>query len=180
VAAASRDTDANPFLLQIAGDWPGAARRWRELGYPYEAARALGETQDADDLRTALADLTRLGASPAAAFVRRRMREIGVRTLIRGPRASTRGNPAQLTEREMQVLTLVAGGLRNAEIAERLFISAKTVDHHVSAILAKLGTRSRGDAVRVAARLGAIATHDLGHEGGSGAGRTGAASRARR
>ncbi|MGN6795822.1 MAG: ATP-binding protein [Streptosporangiaceae bacterium] len=150
--------DDNPFLLHTRGDCARAGARWRELGYPYEAARALGESGNVDDLRTALAELSRLGAWPAAAAVRQRLRELGVRGQTRGPRATTKSNPANLTEREMEVLTLLAEGLRNAEIAERLFISAKTVDHHVSAILAKLGVRNRGEAARLAASLGAAST----------------------
>ena len=137
-----------------AGTGPCAADRWRELGFPYHAACALGETGQVDDLRSALAELTRLGTWPAAAAVRQRLRELGVRDQTRGPRAATRNNPANLTDREMQVLALVAEGLRNAEIAERLYISAKTVDHHVSAILAKLGARNRGEAAKLAASLG--------------------------
>jgi DNA-binding NarL/FixJ family response regulator len=72
----------------------------------------------------------------------------------RGPRASTRENPANLTSRELEVLILVAQGLRNADVAERLFLSEKTVDHHVSAILRKLGVRTRGEAGAEAVRLG--------------------------
>ena len=72
----------------------------------------------------------------------------------RGPRPATRENPAQLTSRELEVLALVADGLRNADIAERLFLSPKTVAHHVSAILRKLGARSRGEAGALAGQLG--------------------------
>mgnify|MGYP003288556645 CR=1 FL=1 len=79
-----------------------------------------------------------------------------MRGLARGPRPATRANPANLTAREVEVLTLVAEGLRNAEIAQRLFISIKTVDHHVSAILTKLGVRSRQEAATAATRLGIV------------------------
>jgi DNA-binding NarL/FixJ family response regulator len=83
--------------------------------------------------------------------VTRRLRELGVRRLPRRPRQATAANPAGLTARELEVLALLAADLRNAEIAARLHISEKTVDHHVSAILAKLGVRSRREAARVAA-----------------------------
>jgi DNA-binding CsgD family transcriptional regulator/tetratricopeptide (TPR) repeat protein len=148
------DGAAPPFALQMAGDWEAAAERWRALGCPYEAATALAAGDREASLRAALAELERLGARPAVAVVSRRLRELGVRGLARGPRPATRANPANLTTRELEVLALVAEGLRNVEIAERLFISAKTVEHHVSAILAKLGVHTRGEAAKAAARLG--------------------------
>ena len=107
----------------------------------------------------AFAALQRLGAAPAAAIVGRRLRERGVRGLPRGPRASTRDNPAGLTAREVEVLGLVGEGLRNADIAARLFLSEKTVGHHVSAILRKLDVRSRGEASAEARRRG-LASQD--------------------
>jgi DNA-binding CsgD family transcriptional regulator len=148
------DDAAEPFALQMAGAWDAAADRWRVIGCPYEAAAALADSDQEPQLRAALTELERLGARPLAAAVARKLRELGVRGLARGPRPATRANPANLTAREAEVLALVTEGLRNADIARRLFVSPKTVDHHVSAILAKLGVRTRGEAARAAARLG--------------------------
>ena len=145
---------AKPYALSIAGDWRGAAACWRELGCPYEAALALADAEDPDALRESHEQLLGLGAARAAAIVARRLRELGVRGLPRGPRARTRANPAGLTARELEVLALLVEGMRNAEIAERLVVSTKTVDHHVSAVLRKLGVRTRGEAVAEAGRLG--------------------------
>lgn len=145
---------AEPYALQIAGEWARAAELWTEIGCPYEAALALGDSDDDDSLRRALDELHGLGAGPAAAIVARRLRERGVRGLPRGPRPATRENPANLTPRELEVLALVTEGLHNAEIAERLFVSQKTVGHHVSAILRKLDVRTRGQAGAEAVRLG--------------------------
>ena len=74
----------------------------------------------------------------------------------RGPRRRTREHPAGLTAREVDVLRLLTEGLRNAEIADRLVVSTKTVDHHVSAILRKLGVRTRGEAVAEVTRRGLL------------------------
>jgi DNA-binding CsgD family transcriptional regulator len=142
---------AELYALQLAGEWTRAAERWRELGCPYEAALALADADEEEPLRRALEELERLGARPAADVVARRLRELGVRRLPRRPRRATAANPAGLTARELEVLGLLAGDLRNAEIAARLHISEHTVDHHVSAILTKLGVRSRREAARVAA-----------------------------
>ena len=81
-------------------------------------------------------------------MISRRLRGMGVRGANRGPNLTTRGSPASLTRREQEVLALLVEGLRNTEIAQRLFISARTVDHHVSAILTKLGVPTRQDAAR--------------------------------
>lgn len=145
---------AEPYAVEIAGDWRRAADLWAELGCPYEAALALADADDDDALRRALEELQRLGARPAAAIVARRLRQRGALGLPRGPRAKTQQNPRNLTAREVEVLGLVAQGLRNAEIAERLFVSRRTVDHHVSAILRKLDVDSRGQASTEAIRLG--------------------------
>jgi DNA-binding CsgD family transcriptional regulator len=144
---------AAPFARQIAGDWRQAAALWRERACPYEAARALAESDDEMALREALDQFDRLGARPAAMRVLRRLRDLGARGIPRGPRPSTSAHPARLTVREAEVLQLLGEGLRNAEIAARLSLSLKTVDHHVSAVLAKLGVRSRTAAAQAAIRL---------------------------
>jgi DNA-binding NarL/FixJ family response regulator len=105
-------------------------------------------------LRRALDELQRLGARPAAAIVARRLRERGALRLPRGPRPATRRNPAGLTPRELEVLALLAGGLRYTDIAARLVLSERTVGHHVGAILRKLGVHTRAQASAEAARLG--------------------------
>jgi DNA-binding NarL/FixJ family response regulator len=107
-------------------------------------------------MRQALDQFRALEATPAAAIVARRLRELGERAVPRGPRPETRANPAGLTARELDVLPLLAQGLRNAQIAERLVVSQKTVDHHVSAILRKLNVRTRGEASAAALRLGLL------------------------
>jgi DNA-binding CsgD family transcriptional regulator/tetratricopeptide (TPR) repeat protein len=138
-----------PYELELAGDYTEAADAWDKLQSPYNAAwvRSLGE--DEDDLRRAHEAFVALGARPAAAIVARKLRDRGVR-VARGPRAGTREHPAGLTSREAEVLDLVAEGLTNAEIGARLFISEKTVGHHVSSILGKLGVGSRYEAAKLA------------------------------
>ena len=78
------------------------------------------------------------------------------RPFPRGPRPATRANPANLTPRELEVLRLVADGMRNADVAEKLVVSRRTIDHHVAAVLRKLDAKTRGEAAAAAAGLGLL------------------------
>ena len=140
-----------PYALELAGDHAAAAAAWDLRGCPFDAAMALSGSDDEEDLRRAHERLRALEARPAAAIVARRLRERGARGVARGPRPTTRDHPAGLTRRELEVLRSLAEGLTNAEIASKLVISEKTVAHHVSAILGKLGVGSRYEAARLAA-----------------------------
>jgi DNA-binding NarL/FixJ family response regulator len=153
---------ARPCALQISGDWRAAAEELEAIGCPYDAALAAFEGDDPDALLAALAVLDGLEAKPAAARVRRRLSELGVRGVLRRPLAARRRHPFDLTGREQEVLDALALGLSNARIGARLFVSPKTVDHHVSSILSKLGVRSRGGAVAEARRHGLLKASDSG------------------
>jgi DNA-binding CsgD family transcriptional regulator len=148
---------AEPYVLMVRGDWQAAADHWQRLGAPYEQALALAAGPE-HALLESLGILEKLCAGPLMAIVRQRLRELGVRSIPRGPRASTRKNPAGLTSREIQVLRLLVRGHTNNELAQRLHISAKTIDHHVSSILEKLEVRSRTEAVAAAIGLGILKT----------------------
>jgi DNA-binding CsgD family transcriptional regulator/tetratricopeptide (TPR) repeat protein len=141
------------YAAGLRGDWRAAAAAWRDVGDPYEEALELVESGEAQSTLQGLRTLAGLGAAPAAAHARDRLRMMGER-VPRGPRAVTRSNPAGLTERQLAVLALLREGLTNAEIADRLVLSVRTVDHHVAAVLGKLGVRSRRDAAAAARDLG--------------------------
>jgi DNA-binding CsgD family transcriptional regulator/tetratricopeptide (TPR) repeat protein len=149
------DAMAAPYRRLVDGDWTGAAAEWQARGCPYHQALALAggdPTAAAEALRL----LDRLGAAATARRVRAELRERGIRRIPRGPRPPTAANQPGLTARQMEVLALVADGFSNAEIAARLSLSAKTVDHHVSAVLGKLHVTTRGQAAVVARRLGLV------------------------
>ena len=144
-----------PYALEIAGDWQGGAAAWERIGRTYDAAltRIFSCSDDAE-LRAALGFLDSLGARGTAAAARRRMKELGMISIPRGPRAATRAAPAGLTAREQEVLALLSQGLPDKEISRRLVISERTVHHHVSSILAKIGVPTRLAAAREALRMG--------------------------
>lgn len=132
---------AEPFAAHIRGDWSSSAAAWKEIGCPYEQALALldGHTDAAAE---GLLILDRLGARPAAAWARRRLAARGM-PVPRSPRQRTLGNTWGLTEREAQIHELLLDGLDNPAIAARLFISRRTVEHHVSSVLRKRGVGRR-------------------------------------
>ncbi|HEX7211715.1 MAG TPA: LuxR C-terminal-related transcriptional regulator, partial [Propionibacteriaceae bacterium] len=146
--------DIEPFASQLAGDGERAAMLWDRLGCPYQAALALLDTKEEIHLRESLARLVDLGADAAARVVRRTMRDLGIRSIPAGARTAARAHPRGLTVREQEILDLLSQGQSNEEISARLFISVRTVEHHVSAILGKLGATTRKGAAERALKLG--------------------------
>jgi DNA-binding CsgD family transcriptional regulator len=143
-----------PFAAGIAGDWERAATLWEQAGNPYEQAWELSESPDVAVVLRALDMFDRLGAAAAATIVRRRLRSAGVRGVPRGPRVATQGNPGRLTNRQLEILALVNEGATNGEIANRLFLSRRTVDNHVSALLRRLNVTSRHAAIAAGSAAG--------------------------
>jgi DNA-binding CsgD family transcriptional regulator/tetratricopeptide (TPR) repeat protein len=154
LTGAAEPTDLEPFASQAAGNAAHAAELWDRLGYRYEAALALLDTKDEALLRESLRRLTDLSADAAARLVRRTMRDLGMHSIPTGSRTAARTHPRGLTKREQEILELLSDGQSNEEIAASLFISVRTVEHHVSAILAKLGASTRKGATKEARRLG--------------------------
>jgi DNA-binding NarL/FixJ family response regulator len=150
------DGVAEPYRLLLDGDFEAAADVFRRLSTPYDAALALIDSGNPDLARGALDTLDRLGAAAIAAKVRRDLRSTGLTAVPAKRRPTTLTNTAGLTTRQLEVLRLLGDGLTNAELAERLYLSIKTVDHHVSAVLAKLQVGTRRDAARRARELGIL------------------------
>ncbi|MGV0643533.1 AAA family ATPase [Mycolicibacterium sp. XJ2546] len=147
---------AEPYRLLLTGECEAAADEFLRLSMPYEAALAFVDSADPDLARRGLDMLDRLGANAVAARVRGELRAQGMAVVPARRRSSTLTNPAGLTMRQVDVLRLMGDGLTNAELAERLYLSVKTVDKHVSAILTKLHAGNRREAVRSARALGIL------------------------
>jgi DNA-binding CsgD family transcriptional regulator len=150
--AGREDSDVDvplPVRLMLDGDPRGAADAWEAHGCRWWQAVCLGLSPDLDDARAGVEMLTEIGAEGTRQAVLRDRHTQGL-AVPRGPRRTTRDNPAGLTPRELEVLALLAEGLTNAQLAGRLFLSEKTVDHHVSAVLRKLGEPTRARAVAAA------------------------------
>jgi DNA-binding CsgD family transcriptional regulator/tetratricopeptide (TPR) repeat protein len=143
-----------PYAAGLRGEWRAAADEWERIGDPYERALEMAESGEVEPTVEALLTLDGLEARPAARIARQRLRELGMTHLPRGPKPATRANPGGLTERQVEILCLLAEGLPNTDIASRLFISVRTVDHHVAAVLQKLGVPGRREAARAATSLG--------------------------
>ncbi len=158
LGCAGRPVDAHgldhPYALLARGQWREAAEAWQAAGCRYEYALSLAQSPDVNDLLTAVAVLDALGAEPLARQVRARLKDRGVARIPRGPTSTTRGNPVGLTQRQIEIVQLLTQGMTNAEIADRLVVSVRTVESHVAAVLAKLGARTRRDAAVRAATLG--------------------------
>jgi DNA-binding CsgD family transcriptional regulator/tetratricopeptide (TPR) repeat protein len=142
-----------PYAAMARRDWQGAAGGFGELGWVYDRALMLSLLDDEEPLVEAIGIARRLGAAPLAKRVTARLRDLGLR-VPHGPRRTTLQNPAGLTARQIEVLQLVADGLTNAEIADRLIVSQRTAEHHVAAVLTKLGASTRREAARRASELG--------------------------
>ncbi|GIF50879.1 regulatory LuxR family protein [Asanoa ferruginea] len=142
-----------PYRWMVDGDWRQAANDWHQRGGHFLRLEALA-LGDLDAVTEAVRGLDALGATHAAQWLRGDLRRRGLRGVPRGPRRTTVSHPAGLTPRQAEVLGLLVDGLSNADIADRLRLAPKTVDHHVSAVLARLGVTSRGQAAARARKLG--------------------------
>lgn len=145
-----------PYSAMRRRDWLGAADAFGKVGWGYDRALMLSMLDDEAALVEALETARSLGAEPLSRRVAGRMRGLGLR-VPQGPREATRANPAGLTARQLEVLALLVEGLTNPEIAERLVVSPRTAEHHVAAVLTKLGAPTRRDAAKRASELGLLA-----------------------
>ena len=145
---------AEPLSFIVAGDHRGLSAFWAEHGCMYEAADALVDSDDVDDVRRAHEQLIALGARPRAQWRRAGCGSWARATCPAGRGPAPEPTPPGSPSASWRWRRLLADGLTNAEVAERLVVSQKTVDHHVSAVLTKLGVSSRRHVRRAAADLG--------------------------
>jgi DNA-binding NarL/FixJ family response regulator len=144
----------DPYRSHLAGQYADAASWWRRAGAPFLEAMALSDSSVPGDRVQAITLLDRLGATGTADRLRRELRRDGLLSIPKRPSEATRANPGGLTNRQLEVARLLARGLTNSEIATEAFISTKTAEHHVSAVLAKLGLPNRRAVQLQAAELG--------------------------
>lgn len=156
VEAVVRDI-AEPYQLYLSGDLQAAADAFGRLGLLYDAALALTETGSEDAVRRGLDMLDGLGALAVADKIRLDLRSAGMVGVPSRRRQASLANRVGLTSRQVEVLGLMRDGLTNAEMASALYLSVKTVGHHVSAILLKLDASNRKEAVKRAQSLGILA-----------------------
>jgi DNA-binding CsgD family transcriptional regulator len=135
---------AEPYRASIEGRAHDAAATWERLGIPYERALALSDGDVADQLE-ALEQFETMGATAVAAMMRKSLRGRGI-VVPRGKGQATRRNVAGLTARQAEVLRLLSRGMSNIQIADALFVSPRTVEHHVAAVLDKLDVSTRLEA----------------------------------
>jgi DNA-binding CsgD family transcriptional regulator len=138
---------ALPYRYEIAGEIAAAAEAWAEVGNPYEQALALAQGND-QQLLAAINLFDELGAKPATKLLRDKAHLLGLRGVPRGPYSGVKEHPLGLSKREVEVIQLIESGHTNAEIAKRLSRSERTVEHHISSLILKLGAKNRVDAVR--------------------------------
>ncbi|WP_304488712.1 AAA family ATPase [Dyadobacter sp. CY261] len=132
-----------------------AALFWEQAGCAYQQAQMLFEGTEKQK-KQALILVQDLSAVAVYEKMKQQMQAEGIQQIPRGMQQATRRNPAQLTNRELDILQMLARNLQYKEIADSLFISVKTVGHHISSIFLKLGVNSRGKAISEAHRLGII------------------------
>jgi ATP/maltotriose-dependent transcriptional regulator MalT len=145
---------AAPRAAELRGDPLTAAAEWTRLHVPYEAALALTQVSGIEAgpaFARAVCILEAIEARAAATMARRLAARLGVAGQLpkarRGPYGIARGHPLGLTQREVEVLDLVARGFSNKEIARHLVRSTRTIENHVSAIIGKLNAANRMDVV---------------------------------